>query len=218
MSTRAEQSVTLLEREWWRRAVTVLIRPQEAFDGLRDDSREAGDARQEPLTAIVFLAGISIFLSTPTAAQLYDSSYYQADTVTIVFEALLGGLLLGLQNFWLLGGTVHLGARGANGEGSYRQARHLVALATTPFVLSLLLVWPVRLGLYGTDLFKKGGSDTGTGGDVFRGLDSAFLLWALTLLLLGVRTVNGWSWARSLAALGLAGVFVALLVALAVVI
>jgi hypothetical protein len=217
MSTRAERSVAVPEREWWRRLVSVLVHPREVFEGLRDDSRRAGDARQEPLTALVFVTGIGIFLSTPTAARLYDSSYYQADVVTIVFEALLGGLLLGLQNFWLLGGTLYLGARGADGEGSYRQARHLVALATTPFVLSLVLVWPVRLALYGTDLFRRGGSDAGAGGDVFRGLDAGFLVWTLVLLVIGVRTVNTWTWRRSLGALGLAGVFVALLVALAVV-
>jgi len=37
------------------------------------------------------------------------------------------------------------------------------------------------------------------------------------LLLYGVRTLNGWSWLRSLAALALAGVFVVLFLALAIV-
>ena len=217
MSTHAERPAASLEREWWRRAVTVLVDPKETFEALRDDSQEAVDARQEPLTAIVFLAGIGIFLSTRTAGRLYDASYFQADVVTIFFEALLGGLLLGLENFWLLGGMLYLGERGADSETSYRQARHLVGLSMTPFVVSLVLVWPVRIGLYGTDLFKKGGSDAGAGGEVFRALDACFLVWALVLLLFGVRTVNGWTWARSLAALGLAAVFVALLVALAVV-
>jgi len=206
----------VLEREWWRRAATVLVDPQEAFVALRDDSREAADARQEPLTAVVFLAGIAMFLSSRTAARLYDASYFQIDVVTVVFESLLAGFLLGLQVFWLLGGTLYLGFRGADGEGSYRQARHLVALAIAPFALSLIVVWPVRLGIYGTDLFRSGGSDSGAGGDAFRAIDGAFLVWSMVLLLVGVRTVNDWSWRRSLAALGLAAVFVALLVALSV--
>lgn len=215
MSTRAERSAASLEREWWRRAVTVLLRPREAFEALRDNSREAADARQEPLTAIVFLSGIAIFLSTRTAGHFLDDRAY--DTVDVLFEALAGGMLVALQNFWVVGGTVYLGAHGRDSDMSYRQGRHVVGLAVAPFVLSLVLVWPVRIGLYGADLFRSGGSDGGTGGDVFRGLDAALLLWVLILLLVGVRTVNRWTWGRSLTALGLAGVFVALLVALAVV-
>jgi hypothetical protein len=214
MSTRAERPAASLEREWWRRAITVLVQPREAFEALRDESRDAVDARQEPLTAVVFLAGISIFLSTRTAAHFLDQRAY--DTVDVVFEAMVGGMLIALQNFWILGGTVCLGARGRDGDMTYRQGRHLVGLATAPFVLSLLLVWPVRIGIYGADLFRSGGSDAGAGGNVFRGLDAVFLAWALLLLLVGVRVVNRWTRGRSLAALGLAGVFVALLVALAI--
>jgi hypothetical protein len=214
MSTRAERPGAALEREWWRRAVTVLVHPREAFEALRDDSRDAADARQEPLTAIVFLSGISIFLSTRTAAHFLDKRAY--DTVDVLFEATVGGMLIALQNFWILGGIVCLGVRGRDGDLHYRQGRHLVGLALTPFVFSLLLVWPVRIGFYGADLFRSGGSDAGAGGNVFRGLDAVFLAWALLLLLVGVRAVNRWTWGRSLTALGLAGVFVALLVALAV--
>ena len=36
-----------------------------------------------------------------------------------------------------------------------------------------------------------------------------FSLWAVALLLLGVRVVHGWSWARSLGALGLVVLFLA---------
>jgi hypothetical protein len=215
MSTRAEESPASLEREWWRRSVSVLVRPREVFEALRDDSREAVEARQEPLTAIVFLGGVSAFLSTSTAAHLFDNSGF--DLVVLVMEAIVAGVLVGLQSFWLLGGALYLGERGVDGEGSYRQARHMVGLAMTPFVVALVTVWPVRLAVFGSDLFRSGGSDSGAGGDVFHGLDAVFLAWAVALLLLGVRTVNGWSWRRSVAALGVALVFVALLVALAVV-
>jgi len=37
------------------------------------------------------------------------------------------------------------------------------SFASAPLALSLLLVWPVRLAIYGDDLFRSGGSDTGTG-------------------------------------------------------
>jgi Yip1 domain len=132
-------------------------------------------------------------------------------------EAIVAGLLIGIQNFWLVGGGVYLGARGNGGVGSYRQARHAVGLALVPFIVSLVAVWPVRLAIFGSDLFSSGGSDSGAAGDVFRALDAGFVVWSLALLLVGVRTLNGWSWLRSMAALALAGVFVLLFLALAIV-
>jgi hypothetical protein len=214
VASRVEPS-RALEKEWWRRSVTVLVRPTEVFDALRDDSPEAASARQEPLTALVFLAGIGIFLSTRTAATFFDDRSF--DSVEIIFEAILAGLLVGLNNFWLIGGAVYLGARGAGGERSYRQARHLTGLATAPFVLALVAVWPIRIAIFGSDLFRSGGSDSGVGGNFFRVLDGIVLVWSVALLAIGVRALHGWSWGRSLAAMGLAGVFAVLFAALAVV-
>jgi hypothetical protein len=215
MSARAESRGRAREPDWWRRVVTVLWRPREAYEALRDDSPEAAEARQEPLTAVVFLSGISIFLSTRTAGQLFDDRSF--DAVIVVMEAIVAGLLIGIQNFWVVGGGVYLGARGNGSEESYRQGRHAVGLALGPFIVSLVAVWPVRLAVFGSDLFSSGGSDSGAGGDVFRALDAGFVVWSFALLLIGVRTLNGWSWARSAAALALAGVFVVLFLALAIV-
>lgn len=214
MSARAEPAAHAREKDWWRKTVTVLWRPREAYEALRDDSAEAAEARQEPLTAVVFLSGISIFLSTQTAAQLFDDRSF--DAVIVVMEAIVAGLLIGIQNFWVVGGSVYLGARGNGGEGGYRQARHAVGLALVPFIVSLVAVWPVRLAVFGSDLFSSGGSDSGAGGDVFRVLDAVFVCWSFALLLVGVRTLNGWSWPRSALALALAGVFVVLFLALAI--
>ena len=204
-----------LEREWWIRTVRVLRRPRAVFEALRDDSAESAAAMQEPLTALVFLSGISVFLSTSTAGRLFDD--FEFDALLVAVESIVAGLLVALQNYWVVGGALALGIKGAEGEESYRQARHIVAFATAPFVVSLALVWPVRLAIFRGDLFASGGSDSGTGGAVFRAIDVVFLLWALALLVLGVRTVHEWSWRRSLAASALTAVFVALAVALFVV-
>ena len=72
-----------------------------------------------------------------------------------------------------------------------------------PIALSLVL-WPVRLALYGEDVFRTGGSDAGTGARVFELLGARFLAWALVLLVVGIRTVHGWTWARAGAAAALA--------------
>jgi hypothetical protein len=215
VATRAEaaKNAQQLEREWWRRTLAVLHRPRPVFEALRDRSPEAAAARQEPLTALVLVTGISIFLSTSTAGRLFDD--YAFDALLVLVETVLAGTLVALQNFWLIGAALYLGLRGAElqeREVEYRQARHLVALATAPFLVSLVLVWPVRLALFGLDAFRSGGSDAGADGRVFQVLDGLFLAWALALLVLGVRTVYGWSWGRTLAATSLAGLFVGLAV------
>src|SRR5437016_4307304 len=45
----------VLERRWWSRLPRLLSAPAEVFAELRDESREAGDARQEPLVAVALL-------------------------------------------------------------------------------------------------------------------------------------------------------------------
>jgi hypothetical protein len=221
VSTRAER-LSALEREWWARALRVLVRPREVFAELRDDSRDAAAARQDPIAAIVYVAGVSIFLATPTAAHMADE--VSLDALLGLVEVLFAGLLVAFQNFWILGAILALGVRAAaplqqsvassrEPHASYRQCRHIVGLAGMPFVLELVVVWPVRLALFGSDLFTTGGSDSGSGDKVFHGLDAAFLAWALLLLVIGVRVVHEWTWARSLAAFSLAGVFLTLAVA-----
>ena len=78
-----------------------------------------------------------------------------------------------------------------------------------PLALSLVLL-PVRLALYGGDIFRSGGSDSGSGAHVFTVLEAGFGLWSLALLAIGVRIVYGWSWPRTVGAVVLFGVLVAL--------
>jgi len=200
------------EREWWLRLVRVLTAPTSVFVWLRDDSAEATNARQEPITAVVFLAGVSIFLSTRTAGRLFDDIEF--DWLLVVVEAIVAGLLVAIQNFWVLGGAVYLGGRAADSAASYRQARHLTGLATTPWVLALVFVWPIRLAMFGADAFRSGGSDHGAAEVVFRTIDVGLLAWSAVLVYLGVRALNDWTWARSLAGCAVAGAVFALLVLL----
>jgi hypothetical protein len=203
VSANAESS-TSPERDWWLRLALVLQSPSSVFAWVRDDSAEAASARQEPMTLVVFVAGVSIFLSTRTAGHLFDDVEF--DTLLVVVETIVAGLLVGIQNFWILGGAVQLGGRVADSIASYRQARHVVGLATTPFLISLVAVWPVRLAMFGSDVFRSGGSDHGTAQTVFRAFDGLFLAWAILLVLIGVRTLNGWSWWRTAASLSVAAV------------
>ncbi len=200
------------QRDWWLRALAVLQSPQAVFAAMRDDSREAAGARQEPITAIVFLAGMAGVLSTTIAGRLLDDPAF--DGLSVAVWAFLGGAMYGLLVYWL-GGALLYGAGSLLGaQWSYRQARHALAFAAAPLVLALILVWPVRLAVYGSDLFRSGGNDSGTGDGVFEALALGFAGWALALLVIAMQAVHGWRLPRAAGAVALAAIPAALFVVL----
>jgi hypothetical protein len=199
--------VRRLERAWWLRSLLVLQAPGPVFAALRDDSDEAAAARQEPVTALAFLAGIAAILSSGVAGGLLDDADF--DRLLVLFWVVFAGAAQAFGSYWIGGGFLHFALRGLGASGTYRRARHLLAFAAAPLALSLVLLWPVRLAAFGGDLFRGGGDDTGAGEAVFELGEAAFAGWALVLLVLGVRVVHGWSWGRALAACGLAGIVLA---------
>src|SRR6266496_4441008 len=54
----------------------------------------------------------------------------------------------------------------------------LAGIAAVLAALSLV-VWPVRLALYGDDVFRSGGSDTGAPNAVFGAIEACFGTWTL---------------------------------------
>lgn len=195
------------DRQWWLRVPAVLLSPRSVFVALRDETAEDLDARAEPVLALVWLAGIAAALATSTSATLFDNPEY--DALLLAVWAVLAGGFVAFTGYFIIGAAVYLGSRGLGSEGTFRRARHVLAFAAAPLALSLLVLWPVELALFGLDRFRFGGSDAGTAGDVFDALELAFAAWSAALLLVGVRAVHGWSWARSLAALGLVALFLA---------
>jgi hypothetical protein len=174
------------ERVWLKRAVTVLVRPREVFEAIRDDSDTAARVRSEAVLGLVLLAGIASVLWTPTYGKLLDDVANDALNVAVI--AFVGGSLYGALGYFL-GGLVLYALTRAVGGATYRQARHLLAFASAPVSLSLFLVWPVRLAVYGQDVFRSGGSDGGAGNDAFYAVEVLFVVWALALLALGLRIV-----------------------------
>jgi hypothetical protein len=181
-------------KEWWQRTWLVLTAPRAVFVALRDDSPEAASLRSEPVCLIVILAGMAFVLSTPTAGHLMDDTDYSGLLVAV--WAFLAGAFLGGVAYWILGAVLYWVGRALGSQGSYRRARHVLAFAAVPVALSLVL-WPVKLGLYGSALFERGGSDHGAGIDVLDALWYAACLWSAVLLVIGVRAVHGWTWGRS---------------------
>ena len=199
-----------LERSWWVRAPAVLVAPRAVFVSLRDDSDEAMEARQEPLTAIIGLAGIAAVLATPVARHILNQS--GTTPIVVAVWAFIGGLAYATAVFWVGGGLVYGAARRFGGLGSYRRARSLLALSAAPVALALFTVWPIRIAIYGQNLFRTGGDDWGPGDRIFGGLLYFAFAWSAVLLVIGVRSVHGWSWARSLATVALSAALPALLV------
>jgi hypothetical protein len=200
-----------LERNWWLRAAAVLVAPRAVFASLRDDSDAAVEARQEPLTAMIGLAGIAGVLGTPVARHLLNDSSFSLALIPV--WAFIGGTVYALATYWLGGGLLYGAARRLGSLGSYRRARHLVALSSAPLALTLLTLWPLRIAIYGEDLFRTGGDDYGRGDAIFGAVLVAAFAWSALLLLVGVRSVHGWAWGRSVATVALAAAFPALIVA-----
>jgi hypothetical protein len=188
-------------RDWWLRTLLVLQRPRPVFVALRDDSKESMSDRAEPVLLVILLAGIAGVLSTRSAGQLMDDGDY--DNLLVAVWAFLAGGVYGIFGYFAFGAVLHGGGRALGSQGTYRRARHVLAFAATPIALSLVL-WPIKLAVYGDSLFRSGGSDHRAGSRVFDVLELGFLAWAAVLLVIGVRAVHGWTWARATAACALA--------------
>ena len=196
------------EKAWLLRALLVLQSPRPVFAAIRDDADEAAGARQEPITALVWLAGMAAVLAAPAMNTLMDDP--ARDGIVVAIIVFFAGGMYGLAAYWLLGAILHVCVRAFGSQGSYRRSRHVLGFASAPLALALLTFWPIRIAVEGSDLFRYGGSDTG---HVFADLFYIFVAWTVVLVAIGVHTVHGWSWPRAAAAVTAATVVAALVVA-----
>jgi hypothetical protein len=199
------------QRDWWLRALAVFQSPHAVFAAMRDDSQDAAVARSEPIIAFAILAGMAGVLSTNLAGRLLDDPDF--DWVSVAVWTFLGGGIYALAVYWIGGALLHGAGAVLGGRSTYRTKRHVLGFAAAPLALLLLLVWPVRLAVYGLDVFRSGGADTGAGDVMFEVATLGFTAWALVLLVIGMRAVHAWSSARAAAAVALAAAPVALLAA-----
>ena len=186
------------DRAWWLRVPAVFVSPRSVFFALREDDPDDVAARSEPLLLLVWMAGAAAVLATPTAGALLDKPEYNAALIAI--WAFLAGGLYGAVGYLLFGFALFFGLRLLGSVGDFRRARQTVGFALAPLAFSLLVVFPVRLALYGGDAFRKGGPDEGTGETVLLALQLGFAAWSVGLLMVGVHVVHGWSWLRTFAA------------------
>src|SRR5689334_17783231 len=107
------------DRAWWLRALLVLQSPRRVFAAIRDDTEDAARARQEPVLAIVWLAGMASVLAAPALNNLMDDPVRDVLVVGIII--FLAGGLYGFAAYWLLGGILHLVVRWFGSQGTYRR-------------------------------------------------------------------------------------------------
>ena len=187
------------EQAWLLRALLVLHSPRAVFAALRETSDEAAGARQEAITALVWLAGMAAVLAAPAMNTLMDDP--ARDGLVVAIIVFFAGGMYGIAAYWLLGGLLHICVRRFGSQGTYRRTRHLLAFATAPLALALLTFWPARIAVEGRDLFVYGGGDRSR---VFADLFYVFVAWTVLLVAIGVRTVHGWTWSRALTAVAAA--------------
>ena len=197
--TAAREESISSDRAWWLRVPAVLLSPRSVFFALREDDPDDVAARSEPILLLVWLAGAAAVLATPTAGALLDKPEY--DALLLAIWAFVAGGIYGAAGYFLLGFALFFGARLLGSLGDFRRERQIVGFALAPLALSLLVLLPVRLALYGGDAFREGGPDEGAGETVLLALQLAFVAWSVGLLVVGVRVVHGWSWLRSAASI-----------------
>ncbi len=204
---RAEHLVGL----WWRRAPRVLWRPREVLTALRETDEDDEAARQEPILAIVLLAGMTAVLLM--GGTLVDDR--TVDGLVAAAVTFIAGALYGAAGYFVLGLGVMMGVRGANGEGTFRQARHLVAFSAVPIAAAFFLVAPAVALVYGVDYFR--GLAPSSSGAVVLALGLPFVAWSAGLLVAGLRLTYELGRLGIATAVALATVFVAVFVALPIV-
>lgn len=197
------------QRLWLRRILTVLRHPVEVFEAIRDDGDDSAGDRQEPILLIVIVAGIAWLLATSYAGGLLDERRPDVgplDPSLIPAWAFIGGAALNNLVYWGGGALLWFGLRSTDSVATYRQARHVFAYAMAPVALSIVFV-PLKLAIFGGDVFRSGGADAGAGAAVFTALELLCVAWSVALLVVGVRALHEWPWSTAAKA-----VLVALLV------
>jgi hypothetical protein len=192
-----------LDREWWLRTLAIFQAPRAVFAALRNDAGDDIEARAEPVLALVILAGMAGVLLAPSTGRLLDEPIVDDSMALVAVLVFVTGALYGVATYWIGGAALYVGLRGAGSKGRYLRARHILAFAATPLVLGLAFVWPVRLAIYGSDLFRTGGDDHGGAEVLFDIVLGVLALWAGGLLIYGISVVERWTIMRALVAVAL---------------
>jgi hypothetical protein len=118
------------------------------------------------------------------------------------------GLPAGILGLLLLSMVLRAAARALGGTGTLKNVFAVCAYASTPILLSLVVVFPVEIALFGIYLFDRNPSPMvlkPVPYIVLAVIDGLALLWAFLLLGIGLRVATGLTRVRAYALAGVAG-------------
>ena len=95
------------EKRWWLRTLAVFQSPRPVFAALRDPSPREAEAREEPILAIVILAGIAAILLAPETGRLLDESLVDDSIAVLAVLVFLTGALYGAFAYWIGGAFLY---------------------------------------------------------------------------------------------------------------
>src|SRR5262249_62099582 len=119
MSIEADRGRSNEGRAWWQRVLLVPQAPRAVFAELRDDSREAAEARQDAIAAVAFLVGVALTLLSSQAGSFADDPARAG--IGIPVWLFIAGLFVGVVNYWLAWGGLFLALRLLGSVGGYRR-------------------------------------------------------------------------------------------------
>jgi hypothetical protein len=205
------RSAEPLVRAWWARVPRMLWAPREVLVSLRSTDEDDETARQEPILAVLLLAGITAVVLM--GGTLIDDP--SVDALVVAAVTFIAGAIYGAASYLVVGLGVLVGVRSASAESSFRQARHLVAFAAVPVAAAVVPVTLVVVLGYGLDWFR--GSAPSSATTVVLAVGLPFVAWTAGLLVAGLRVTYRLAWVGVATAIALGAVFVAVVAALPVI-
>jgi hypothetical protein len=131
--------------------------------------------------------------------------------VSILGIGLAIGIPAGILGLLLLSAALRIAARALAGNGTLKNVFAVCAYASTPVLLSLVVVFPVEIALFGIYLFDRNPSPMvlkPVPYIVLAVIDAIALLWSFVLLGIGLRVATGLTRVRAFALAGVAAVVV----------
>jgi hypothetical protein len=134
---------------------------------------------------------------------LANAGEYADNLINILGAGLVLGPPAGIVLILLVSGAIVLSARAMKLRVRLRDAFAVSSYASLPLIFTALLFLPIELISFGPYFFMKSPSPyliRPFSYVTLLGLDAAFALWSVVLLLVGVRVLLNAGWARSAAA------------------
>jgi len=170
---------------------TLIISPRTAF------RRIALSRHKNYIFLVSSLLGIALAYSVLWFKNLGPSF---PNLIILLLSGLLAGPLLGIAFVFLFSAVMILLDRLLGGRATLRTTFGVVAYSAMPIVLSLVLVFPIEVAIFGIDLFDNNPSPLVIKPFIYitlLGFDTLAVLWAWLLLIEGAIVANGFTRARS---------------------